>query len=96
MAESGCEYSGSVLIDVKDPELVNSIGVEFISTNLVDGVDKLFKVREMKLTNIEGTKLTFTLKDKVDNGGSFKCAFRMFPKNADLPHRQDFCFVRWF
>lgn len=96
VAESGCEYSGSVLIDVKDPELVNSIGVEFISTNLVDGVDKLFKVREMKLTNIEGTKLTFTLKDKVDNGGSFKCAFRMFPKNADLPHRQDFCFVRWF
>jgi len=95
VAES-CEYSGSVLIDVKDPELVNSIGVEFISTNLVDGVDKLFKVREMKLTNIEGTKLTFTLKDKVDNGGSFKCAFRMFPKNADLPHRQDFCFVRWF
>jgi len=96
VVESGCEYSGSVLIDVKDPELVNSIGVEFISTNLVGGVDKLFKVREMKLTNIEGTKLTFTLKDKVDNGGSFKCAFRMFPKNADLPHRQDFCFVRWF
>ena len=30
------------------------------------------------------------------NAGSFKVAYRMFPKNPELPHRQDFCYVRWF
>ena len=32
----------------------------------------------------------------IFNAGSFKQAFRMYPKNAFLPHRQDFCYVRWF
>lgn len=32
----------------------------------------------------------------IFNAGSFKQAFRMYPKNALLPHRQDFCYVRWF
>ena len=43
----------------------------------------------------DGVKL---LEDKhsLSNSGSFKVAYRMFPKNVDLPHRQDFCYVRWF
>ena len=32
----------------------------------------------------------------METAGSFKVSYRMFPKNADLPHRQDFCYVRWF
>ena len=27
---------------------------------------------------------------------SFKIAYRIFPKNDQLPHRQDFCYVKWF
>ena len=32
---------------------------------------------------------------QLNRAGSFKYGFRMYPKNEDLPHRQDFCFVRW-
>jgi len=27
--------------------------------------------------------------------GSFKTGVRMYPKNNNLPHRQDFCYVKW-
>ena len=27
--------------------------------------------------------------------GSFKTGVRMYPKNENLPHRQDFCYVKW-
>ena len=93
---SNIEYTGSVVVDVKNPALAESFGVDFVVTNMVDGVDKLFSVYEMPLANKEGSKLTFTLSSRVSNGGSYKVSFRLYPKNADLPHRQDFCYVRWF
>ncbi len=93
---SNAKYEGSVTIDVKDPALVNSFGIEYVSTQLVDGVDKLFRVLEFKQVKAEGTKVTFQLANVPKSSGSFKFAFRLFPKNADLPHRQDFCYVRWF
>lgn len=40
--------------------------------------------------------VTVVLDEKgLDDVGSFKLAFRMYPKNGHLPHRQDFCYVRW-
>lgn len=93
---SNAKYEGTVTIDVKDPELVNSFGIEYVSTQMVDGADKLFRVLEFKQTKVEGTKVTYQLANVPKSSGSFKFAFRLFPKNADLPHRQDFCYVRWF
>lgn len=93
---SNSKYEGIVTIDVKDPALVDSFGVEYVSTQMVDGVDKLFRVLEFKQVKVEGTKVTYQLANVPKSSGSFKFAFRLFPKNADLPHRQDFCYVRWF
>ncbi|MCO7113369.1 hypothetical protein NIB75_14715 [Bacteroides uniformis] len=36
----------------------------------------------------EGNLYTFQAKHKMENAGSFKVSYRMFPKNADLPHRR--------
>ncbi len=95
-ASSNAKYEATVTIDVKDPALVNSFGIEYVSTQMVDGVDKLFRVLEFKQVKAEGTKVTYQLANVPKSSGSFKFAFRLFPKNADLPHRQDFCYVRWF
>ena len=51
---------------------------------------------EMELYKVEGTTLFFKLEDRISRAGTFKYAFRMFPKNQDLAHRQDFCYVHWF
>ena len=93
----GQVHKVTVEIDVKDASLLNSIGVEGVSTvPTAEGVDKFYSVKELSLVKTEGTKLTFELNLEIINGGSFKYSFRMFPKNSDLPHRQDFCYVRWF
>lgn len=93
---SNTKYEANITIDVKDPELVDSFGIEYVSTQMVDGVDKLFRVLEFKQVKKEGTKVTYHQYNIPKSSGSFKFAFRLFPKNADLPHRQDFCYVRWF
>ena len=43
----------------------------------------------------EGNLFTFEAHYVPSNAGSFKAAVRMYPKNADLPHRQDFAYVKW-
>lgn len=96
-AEVGQSQKATIVVDVKDASLVNSIGVEEVVTHPnKEGVDTFFSAKEVNLVKTEGTLLTFEMNKKVENGGSFKYAFRMFPKNSDLPHRQDFCYVRWF
>ena len=43
----------------------------------------------------EGDVLTFSLKQTIKDAGMFKYAFRVYPNNADLPHRQDFAYMKW-
>ena len=37
----------------------------------------------------------FEREETPELAGSFKTCVRMFPKNANLPHREDFCYVKW-
>jgi len=61
-----------------------------------DDEQKVYDVEQFKVVKREGNLFTFQLQHKMENPGMFKFAFRMFPKNVDLPHRMDFCYVRWF
>ena len=89
------DYKVQVVLDVKDTNL-KGVGVELVITRLdVNNKDMLYDVEELHLVKAEGTVLTFEVDYQMNRAGSFKYGFRMFPKNADLPHRQDFCFVRW-
>jgi starch phosphorylase len=89
------EYSLELVIDVKNVDC-KGVGVELVVTNLDNQLkDSLYLVEELELLKAEGTVLHFNLKYQMNLAGSFKYAFRMFPKNEDLPHRQDFCYVRW-
>ena len=91
----GEDYNINVEIDVKDLN-DNGIGVELVVTCLdKNNKDMLSDVEELKLVKTEGSKLFFNINYQLDRAGAFKYAFRMFPKNEDLPHRQDFCYVRW-
>lgn len=85
----------NIVIDV-DGINDNGIGIELVATKLgKNNVDTLFDVDELKLVKTEGTKLYFNIEYQLNMAGSFKFGFRMFPKNEDLPHRMDFCYVRW-
>jgi starch phosphorylase len=88
-------YDLKVVLDTKDLN-DKGIGVELVVTYTDDNnKTMLADVEELQLVKAEGSKLIYGLEYKLNRAGTFKYAFRMFPKNEDLPHRQDFCFVRW-
>ena len=60
------------------------------------GQDHIYEVIPLPLVSKDGNLYTFKGTSQIFNAGSFKQAFRMYPKNNLLPHRQDFCYVRWF
>lgn len=91
----GEDYNINIVIDTKGID-DKGFGIELVSTK-TDPSNKtvLCDVQELELVKSEGTKLYFHIDYQLNMAGSFKYGFRMFPKNEDLPHRQDFCYVRW-
>ena len=93
--ESGKEYTITCVIDEKG--LNDAIGLELVTIyTAADGKQHIYSVAPFDVVKKEGDLYTFKVKHSLSNAGSFKVSYRMFPKNADLPHRQDFCYVRWF
>ena len=85
----------NIVIDTHD-HAENGIGIELVATKLgLKNEDTLYSVEELTLVKTVGSKLHFNIEKQLNMSGTFKYGFRMFPKNADLPHRQDFCYVRW-
>ena len=76
--------------------LADCLGVELVVVRLLDGEQKLYKVSEMKPIKSDGDVVTYAVQNSVKRAGVFKYSFRIYPKNPDLPHRQDFAYVRWF
>ena len=60
-----------------------------------DGNDYVFSIEPMELVKKDGNDYTFELKHAPRQAGVYKSAVRMYPKNKYLPHRQDFCYVKW-
>ena len=65
-------------------------------TTDIHGEEHIYHVNDFELVNVEGNRYTFRASHSVDNAGSFKVCYRMYPKNENIPHRQDFCYVKWF
>ena len=93
--ESGKEYTITYVIDEKG--LNDAVGLELVTTyTTADGKQHVYSVEPFSVIKKEGDLYTFQVVHSLSNAGSFKVSYRMFPKNPDLPHRQDFCYVRWF
>ena len=92
---SGSEVKLTVVLDEKG--LDDAVGVECVTIATdSEGKEHIHAIDTLELVKKENNIHTFECTATVNNAGLFKVAFRMYPKNADLPHRQDFCYVRWF
>jgi starch phosphorylase len=93
--EAGKKYNVEVVVD--EAGLDNAVGIELVTLHTdIHGEDHIYHVNDFELVNVEGNRYTFRASQSVDNAGSFKVCYRMYPKNENLPHRQDFCYVKWF
>jgi glycogen phosphorylase len=91
----GDMYEATAVIDTHDL-MDNGIGIELVSTCQDEHQHThIADVKEFDLVKRDGSLLYFKMNYQLYQGGTYKYAFRMFPKNADLPHRMDFCYVRW-
>ena len=90
----GEEYEMSVVLDNKG--LGNCLGVELVIANVEGGNTEPYKTLEMEPVQTDGTKVTYKIQYQLNDSGVFRYSFRMYPKNPDLPHRQDLAYVRWF
>ena len=60
-----------------------------------DGEEHVFSVEQLEVTGHEGNNYTFEAMLSPHQFGQYKSAVRMYPKNKNLPHRQDFCYLKW-
>ena len=92
---SGDDVKLTVVLDEKG--LDDAVGVEVVTiVTDTEGKEHIHSIDTMNLVKRENNIHTFEGTHEVNNSGTFKVAYRMYPKNVDLPHRQDFCYVRWF
>ena len=74
----------------------NGLGVELVAIRTSKhNNDKLYEVEPLKLEKAEGSHLYFGNTYQLDYAGGMKFGLRMYPQNDLLPHRMDFCYVRW-
>lgn len=93
-AETGKEYTLRYVID--EQGLNDAVGLELISIKTdKNGEDHIFSKREFKMVSREGNNYTFEATFEPDVAGAFKSCVRMYPKNENLVHREDFCYVKW-
>ena len=91
---SGKTYHAQVVVD--EQGLDDAIGIELVAISTdAEGKEHVAKVSPFNVVKREGNLYTFELNLSTDEAGSFKIGCRMYPKHQLLPHRQDFCYVRW-
>lgn len=93
-AETGKEYTLRYVID--EQGLNDAVGLELVSIKTdKNGEEHIFSKREFKMVGREGNNYTFEATFEADVAGAFKSCVRMYPKNENLVHREDFCYVKW-
>ena len=90
---TGQEYQVTVTVDTNG--LNKDLGLENVIYKYENGEEKLWNTVQFEVLKEEGNIVTFGLKSSLTDAGEFRYAYRLYPMNEALPHRQDFAYVRW-
>ena len=91
--ETGKQYTLRYVIN--EQGLDDAIGLEKVNMYVKDGEEKIDSIEPLQMVNHIGNNYTFEAVIAPKQAGQYKSAVRMYPKNKNLPHRQDFCYVKW-
>ncbi len=91
---TGTEYTLRYVIN--EQGLDDAVALEKVNVSIdKNGEEHVFSVEPLKMVSHSGNNYTFEAKHSPKQFGQYKSAVRMYPKNKNLPHRQDFCYVKW-
>ncbi len=91
--QTGQTFTTIVKVDANG--LADDLGLELVIDKFQDNTEKRVASIPFEIVSKEGNVVTFELKHKLRNPGVFRYSYRLYPTNPNLPHRQDFAFVRW-
>jgi glucan phosphorylase len=91
----GQEYPVAVYVDLKGLSC-KEIGLELVITeNENKKPTRIVETVELLAENCEGTVCCYKHNLHPNHPGTFNYGFRLFAKNENLAHRQDFRYIRW-
>ena len=90
---TGEPFHVEVVVDTNG--IGRDLGLEMVVYRQEDGKEQLHRIDQFKVVKQEGNIVTYELTTKVRDAGVFRYGFRLYPKNAELPHRMDFAYTRW-
>lgn len=91
----GSKYNGGLVLDLKELGDVE-IGIELIFADIsAEEEVKIVETKELEILKKEGTKVFYKIEFYFNNTGTLNYGLRAYPKHKDLPHRQDFSYLRW-
>ena len=92
--ETAQKYTIRYVID--EQGLEDAVALEKVNVYInKEGEEKIFSIEPLKVVDHEGNNYTFEATLAPQQAGQFKSAIRMYPKHKELPHRQDFCYIKW-
>ena len=81
---------------IDEQGLDDAIGLEKVNVATdVNGQEYIYSIEPLAMVKRDGNRYTFEAELAPRQPGIYKSAVRMYPKNDKLPHRQDFCYVKW-
>ena len=88
------KYTIRYVID--EQGLEDAVALEKVNVNInKEGEERIFSIEPLKMVGHEGNNYIFEATLSPQQAGQFKSAIRMYPKHKELPHRQDFCYIKW-
>ncbi len=87
--------AAKVIVKIDTNGLGSSIGLEGVLFRVENGEEKFVAAEPFKIVAEEGNIVTYELKTTLREAGVFRYSYRIYPVNKNLPHRQDFAYVRW-
>ncbi|MBR6320872.1 MAG: DUF3417 domain-containing protein, partial [Prevotella sp.] len=92
--ETGTKYNLRYVID--EQGLDDAVALEKVNVYTdKNGEERIYSIEPLKMVAREGNNYTFEGQLSPRQAGEYRCAVRLYPKNSLLPHRQDFCYVKW-
>jgi len=94
--ELGSSYTAEVTLDLNElsPE---DIGIELVlaEPQANERPPKIILTQEFKLVKADNNLAYYRTDVVPKKAGAYEMGIRIFPKHPELPHRQDFNYIRW-
>ena len=93
--DSNDELYGEVVIDRKELECDLAIECVIVDHDTMNNRPQFVESYHFDLVKTEGSLQYFETRTKLNDPGTHQYGLRVYPVNADLPHRMDFAYMRW-